>query len=217
MSRYHPTRHIRELERAIRPHGLRIERGRSHPRIVDADGRFLTPISSSPTDTHAAKAETIRRLIRLGVRPPIGKAERIWVEQNQLLADIVFDSAHDEFARSVESKYRSGVLSAVSVGWDSLQVEPSPDPRVSGIVTRAELLDISAVPVPGDPAALMQARSAYRALQSRQPDVDFSGLSDAEQEAVIRLIHTELCVKPKIKAIIAEEFAKWTEKVRVLG
>jgi hypothetical protein len=69
MSRYHPTRHIRELERAIRPHGLRIERGRGHPRIVAADGRFLTPVSSSPSDTHACAEETLRRLIRLGAIP----------------------------------------------------------------------------------------------------------------------------------------------------
>jgi hypothetical protein len=69
MGRHHPARHIKELERLLRPHGLTIRHGRSHPRIVAADGRFLTPISSSPTDTHAAKAETIRRLIRLGVLP----------------------------------------------------------------------------------------------------------------------------------------------------
>jgi hypothetical protein len=62
-------RHLKELQRTIRPFGLAVVRGTSHLRIVDRSGRFLTPVSNSPTCAHAAKEETIRRLIRLGALP----------------------------------------------------------------------------------------------------------------------------------------------------
>ena len=92
----------------------------------------------------------------LGARPPIGKAVDVAVESKRLLASIVFDQG-DPFARQVEQKYRDGYLSALSVSWDTKKMEPGPPPRV----TRAELLEISAVPVPADPGATMQ-RSAGR-------------------------------------------------------
>lgn len=88
-----------------------------------------------------------------GDRPPIGRAERVWVEDGKLMADLMFDQ-EDEFARAVEAKYRSGFLHSVSVGWDTKAMEPG-DAQSRGRVTRADLLDISAVPVPGDPAALI--------------------------------------------------------------
>lgn len=90
-----------------------------------------------------------------GQRPPIGRASDIWVEDGKLMADIVFDQ-QDEFARQIEGKYRRGVLNAVSVGWDTQEVAPSDNPGVRGRITRAELLDISAVSIPGDPNALME-------------------------------------------------------------
>ena len=56
----------------------------------------------------------------MGARPPIGKAS-VMVDEDRdgtghrLIADVVFDQA-DEFARSIENKYRNGFMSAVSVG-----------------------------------------------------------------------------------------------------
>jgi hypothetical protein len=88
---------------------------------------------------------------------PIGRAESVRVEGGQLVADVRFNQAND-FARAVEADYRAGFLSAVSVGWDTLEFEPDAkgDALGSGKVVKAELLDISAVPVPGDPKALME-------------------------------------------------------------
>jgi HK97 family phage prohead protease len=97
-----------------------------------------------------------------GERPPIGRAERVWVEDRCLMADLVFDQG-DPFARDIERKYREGFLNAVSVGWDTKAIAPGTGgapPRV----TKAELLDISAVPVPGDADALKAARTRYLAL-----------------------------------------------------
>lgn len=88
-----------------------------------------------------------------GERPPIGKVTDIAVANQNMDVDVVFDQ-QDDFARAVESKYRRGFLNAVSVGWDDLQV---------GDDIKNDLLDISGVPVPGDPDALMERQ--YRALQ----------------------------------------------------
>lgn len=100
-----------------------------------------------------------------GSRPPIGRAD-VFVDGERLMADITFDRA-DPFAADIERKYRAGFLSAVSVGWDSLQIEP---PRAGGAprITRAELLDISAVPVPGDPDALKERQARALAQISEQ-------------------------------------------------
>jgi len=83
----------------------------------------------------------------MGRNLPIGRADVI-VNGNRLDADIIFDQ-EDEFARLIESKYRRGYLNAVSVNWDIL----ASDGRD---ITEWELLEIAAVPVPGDPDALMQ-------------------------------------------------------------
>jgi len=90
-----------------------------------------------------------------GDRLPIGRAE-VQVEEERLVADVSFDQ-EDEFARQVESKYRRGYLHSVSVGWDEVQRDDK---------LRYDLLDISGVPVPGDPDALMEREMAgLRRLQ----------------------------------------------------
>jgi len=76
-----------------------------------------------------------------GTHLPVGRAE-VNVEGKNLIASVVFDP-DDEFARQIERKYRNGFLNTVSVGWNTHD-------------DRNELLDISAVPVPGDPDALME-------------------------------------------------------------
>lgn len=80
-----------------------------------------------------------------GTHLPIGRAE-VSVEGKALISSVTFDP-EDDFARSIESKYRRGFLNTVSVGWDTHR---------EGRTIRNELLDISAVPVPGDPDALME-------------------------------------------------------------
>jgi hypothetical protein len=97
-----------------------------------------------------------------GNKPPIGRVANIEVKDKTLIADVMFDQG-DEFARQIERKYRDGFLNAVSVGWDTKQVEPPVGASGAAKVTRAELLDLSAVNIPGDPNALIQRQ--LRALQ----------------------------------------------------
>ena len=78
-----------------------------------------------------------------GHQPPIGRAE-VAVQGQSLIADVTFD-AGDAFARDIERKIRAGFLNAVSVGWQDV-----PD----GKRVWHDLMDVSVVPVPADPAAL---------------------------------------------------------------
>jgi hypothetical protein len=90
----------------------------------------------------------------MGKNLPIGRANLI-VGPNQMEAEITFDPL-DDFARQVESKYRRGYLNAVSVSWNPLQMN-------GRNVEEWEFLDLAAVPLPGDPDALMKRQ--YEALK----------------------------------------------------
>lgn len=104
----------------------------------------------------------------LGTRPPIGRAEDVRVADGKLLCNIRFDTA-DPFAADIERKYREGFLNAVSVGWDTVEMAVSQQGNEPPRVTKAELLDISAVNVPGDPNALMERQK--RALTAQALDL----------------------------------------------
>ncbi len=85
--------------------------------------------------------------------PPIGRAE-VAVLGGELIADVTFDRT-DPFAAEIERKYRAGFLNTVSVGWNVLEQSSNGQQ-----VLKQDLLDISAVPVPGDPDALIQRQAA---------------------------------------------------------
>jgi HK97 family phage prohead protease len=94
-----------------------------------------------------------------GNRPPIGKADvRIDKVDKVLRASVTFDMG-DPFAADISRKYREGFLNAVSVGFDVKQM--ADEPTIKGEqdiprVAKAELLEISAVPIPADPHALAE-------------------------------------------------------------
>jgi HK97 family phage prohead protease len=108
--------------------------------VIEAAGWQLEPYRSNPVVLWAHDYS----------KPPIGKAT-VTVEDKRLMADVEFDQG-DELAREIERKYRQGYLNAVSVGWRTLEMAPGREPRI----TKAELLDVSAVPVPADPGALAE-------------------------------------------------------------
>jgi len=86
---------------------------------------------------------------------PIGRAARIEARDGAVTAEVVFDRR--PFAREVLRLYREGFLAGWSVGflpreWEVLQDEEG---RFAGYhITRWELLELSAVPVPANPDAL---------------------------------------------------------------
>lgn len=96
-------------------------------------------------------------------RPPIGKATKVKVVDDQLTFDIQFDMA-DPFAADIFRKYKDGFLSAFSVGFIPHKVEMSDDNDYP-VLRDNELLELSAVPVPANPEALNQLRA--RSFHSR--------------------------------------------------
>lgn len=99
---------------------------------------------------------------------PIGRAEAE-LRDGVLETAITFDR-DDEFAATIERKYRGGFLNAVSVGFDFVDRDGKPIlqwHRMSAddIQNRAhyDLAEVSAVPVPADPQATVRQRSMLAA------------------------------------------------------
>jgi len=96
--------------------------------------------------------------------PPIGRANKVWVEDNKLKFQIEFADAETyEFADTIFRLYKEGFLHATSVGFQPLdwegKSEENPYPKWEGnVFTKQELYELSAVPVPANPSALVSAR-----------------------------------------------------------
>jgi hypothetical protein len=84
---------------------------------------------------------------------PIGKAVSTVVEGPQLFIEPEFDQ-DDEFAVTIERKMRGGYLNAVSIGFDTYDINEF------GVPARWELVETSVVPLGMDPAALVASRGA---------------------------------------------------------
>lgn len=119
-----------------------------------------------------------------GRNMPIGRVVDIQKTDSEMVAKVRFD-LDDPFAKEVWRKYRDGFLSAVSIGWDNRRVE-------GNRIIESDLLDISAVPVPGDPEALMERAEAWARTFKDSPTtppvgVDEGGSDDTRAVAVEQL------------------------------
>ena len=83
---------------------------------------------------------------------PIGRVNAIGLVDTKIKTTVKFDLV-DPFAAEVHRKYIDGYLNAVSIGWDTLETD-------GNLIIRWDLLDVSAVPVPGDPDALLERAGA---------------------------------------------------------
>lgn len=99
--------------------------------------------------------------------PPIGRG-RSSLDGGGLKTAITFDR-QDPFAMEIERKYRSGFLNAVSVGFDFVDKTGAPIDRWWSMDAEQmseafyDLAEVSAVPVPADPNALIRQRHALAA------------------------------------------------------
>jgi HK97 family phage prohead protease len=97
--------------------------------------------------------------------PPIGRGRSV-LDAGGLKTTVTFDRS-DPFAVQIENKYRNGFLNAVSVGFDFVDDNGAPIDRwwslsAEQIKNEAfyDLAEVSAVPVPADPGALVRQRHA---------------------------------------------------------
>lgn len=116
--------------------------------------------------------------------PPIGRATSIAVEKTgsgpQLIAAIKFDEGpHNPLANTVAEQFRNGTLNAVSVGFRPSEVTPRStladnDERRSEqglILSKNELLEISAVSIPANSQALA-LRSITEVAEIEAQEID---------------------------------------------
>lgn len=111
-------------------------------------------------------------------RPPIGKATKVWVEDDQLRFNIQFDM-EDPFAAGIFRKYKQKFLNAFSVGFMPGKVirRNEEDEWLDyPILKDNELWELSAVPVPADPKALNKLKAQSFAVRDWE-----TMLSEAEK------------------------------------
>lgn len=146
-----------------------------------------------------------------GNRLPIGRAEVEIVGGQRadrahgetLRAAITFDRA-DPFAAEVERKYRDGFLHAVSVSWDDVDANGVPTSRAGGKAVAHELLEIAAVPVPGDPAALIERQAVALRSLVRELDAVMSGADVDDAVTVEETIDVDVTLDVDADALPAE-------------
>jgi HK97 family phage prohead protease len=103
--------------------------------------------------------------------PPIGKAEKVWVQENKLMAIVRY--ADTPLGREVARLNAEGYMAAVSVGFIPLEWEPRINSRTGfpmGLhCHRQELLEISAVPIPANPEAVRKGHGALHRRDAGPP------------------------------------------------
>ena len=122
-------------------------------------------------------------------RPPIGKALKVWLEGKQartkkLMFKVKFD-LQDSFAAEIFRKIKDGFVNTVSVGflpteWEELDKDLGPFGGRK--YTKQELLELSFVPVPANPEAVVALRSMN---DKRFAPVELKDLYPEEKDEVI--------------------------------
>ncbi|MEW2635255.1 hypothetical protein AB0903_27325 [Streptomyces sp. NPDC048389] len=101
---------------------------------------------------------------------PIGRSDKTWIDGDALKMDVVFDQ-DDDFARKVERKYRNKIMNAFSIGFDVWNIADDGTPE------GWELFEVSAVPLPMDPNAIVESGrddqlALVRHLAGDRPDAE---------------------------------------------
>ena len=139
-------------------------------------------------------------------RPPIGKLTKVKVEDGKLVFDAQFDMA-DPFAADIYRKYKEGFLNAFSVGFIPhviKRMDEKGEMLEHMVLQDNELLEMSAVPVPANAAALnalnqrsFQAKSWEKLLD------DYHKKEDGDEEVT----------EPKEDSMSEEQENRIVEKV----
>lgn len=102
----------------------------------------------------------------------IGAATKVYIEGVQVIVEGIF--AATEAGQYVRKLYDDGILKTVSVGF-------IPKERQGNVITKAELLEVSFVPVPANPEALSMAK-AMQAVHEFEKKFFKKNNEDEEEE-----------------------------------
>ncbi len=150
---------------------------------------------------------------------PVAKSLSEWVEGNKLKSRAQFTPKEmSRFNDTVFEMYKQGFMSAVSVGFAPKKwVWAEADDRRFGIdFVEQELLEFSAVPVPANAEALIEARSAGIDL-SYLKDWATATLTHLKEDSIQALDSKALAeeVVERLKSHLDERFVRSTPKEQV--
>lgn len=123
-------------------------------------------------------------------QPPVGKIIGIKRDDNQVTATVKF--AETEFSNEVFNLYSDGYLNAWSVGFIPKKWTRLPKKDGAGAhITEAEVVEVSAVPVPANPEALTKALENFSEQQSENKEEEHTleEFSTAAMDSIIELIN----------------------------
>jgi HK97 family phage prohead protease len=124
--------------------------GIASTETVDRDGEV---IRANGWDLLNFKENPVLMLMHNYQEFPIGKITDIAVEGKKLTFKAIFSQKTQKAIEAYEL-VKEGILSAFSVGFIAREF----DPKDQNIITKAELLEISLVPVPANPEAIVMAK-----------------------------------------------------------
>lgn len=135
----------------------------SHGDILEQDWRLERYLLNPVVLWHHNVFESSRWSMGEGIRPvdllPIGHAQNVRVENNELKATLVFGSADfNEMSERVFLGFKEGHLRAVSVGFRPGKVtEETINGGTIFRLSQNDLMEISAVPIPSNPEAVAKS------------------------------------------------------------
>lgn len=107
-------------------------------------------------------------------QPPVAKATKVWKSKDELKFKIKFAEPEEySFADTIYKLYKNGYMNAVSIGfipdYDSIEF-PSEGKNINRIYHKAELIELSLVPVGANPAALLTSKGIVKAMEDEVID-----------------------------------------------
>lgn len=150
---------------------------------IDQSGWELKNFMSNPVILWAHRYDEL----------PLGKATLVAVTENGLEIDVVFaeDEANPK-AKQVKKLVDEGILNAVSVGFIAKE-------RNGNVITRAELLEVSIVPVPANQDALALAMKEMDAsIQKDFDDFEEETNETVEEKPADHIIEEPVVTEPEV-------------------
>ena len=136
-------------------------------------------------------------------RPPIGMALKVWIENKgkknaKLMFKIKFDLL-DDFAAEIFRKVKDGFINAVSVGFKPVEwTELDPDDWFGGLkFTKQQLLELSFVPIPANPQALVGLRSFAEKDKRFTPTEEKALFPQMTKEKLAKILGKDLSEEDK--------------------
>ena len=155
-------------------------------RSVDRDGDIVEP---SGMDVTEFQQNPVVLWAHDSSAPPIAKVEEVLTSHDSVMGVLKFDQ-NDPYAAMIFNKFADGFMNAFSVGFTATeQPEPISDgEKITGLhFQKTKLYELSAVPVPANPEALVRE---VNAMEGKQAARFVKGLLDSKTSQKAEVIET---------------------------